>query len=136
MGKICPNCGKELSENAKFCSKCGNRYEEQTDITQQNCKFCSNCGNQVRADAKFCHVCGYQLLQDIDKNNQPEKQKQTVVGHMKKGVGGFVNTINDMTGQQGQADIHLKELFSEVFKKHSVEERDELFICGTKKNDA
>lgn len=133
MGKICPNCGKELSENAKFCSKCGNRYEEQTDITQQNCKFCSNCGNQVRADAKFCHVCGYQLLQDIDKNNQPEKQKQTVVGHMKKGVGGFVNTINDMTGQQGQADIHLKELFSEVFKKHSVEERDELFICGTKK---
>ena len=28
MGKICSNCGKELSDNAKFCSKCGSKCEE------------------------------------------------------------------------------------------------------------
>lgn len=29
MGKQCPNCGKELKNNAKFCSKCGAELNEE-----------------------------------------------------------------------------------------------------------
>ena len=28
MKKVCPQCGAEIKENAKFCGKCGTRYEE------------------------------------------------------------------------------------------------------------
>lgn len=28
MKKICPQCGAEMKENAKFCGKCGTKYEE------------------------------------------------------------------------------------------------------------
>lgn len=27
MGKFCANCGKELTENAKFCSGCENLWK-------------------------------------------------------------------------------------------------------------
>ena len=41
-----------------------------------------------------------------------------------------------MTGQEGNVEIRLKELVSGVLKKHSLAEREELFICGTKKNNS
>lgn len=28
MGKICPKCGKELRETARFCTSCGTKLEE------------------------------------------------------------------------------------------------------------
>ena len=28
--KYCNNCGKELADNAVFCSGCGTKYEETT----------------------------------------------------------------------------------------------------------
>ena len=38
-----------------------------------------------------------------------------------------------MAGESGKAEIHLKELYSDVFKSHTQEERDVLFACGTSK---
>ena len=38
-----------------------------------------------------------------------------------------------MAGESGKAEIHLKELYSDVFKRHTQEEKDELFVCGTSK---
>lgn len=126
MGKVCLKCGNKLKENAKFCNKCGERYER----TEENCEskmFCSNCGSQVNINARFCSVCG-----KILSINEQESQYNDVSQHMKSGLGRFVNTINDMTGQEGAVEIHLRELASEVLKKHSIDERDELFACGTR----
>ena len=41
MGKMCPNCGNILSDQAKFCPKCGTKQETQT---RQEGKFCLFCG--------------------------------------------------------------------------------------------
>ena len=64
MGKQCPNCGKELSDNAKFCIKCGSQYEDlkaekqrEEFICQEESKFCPYCGNRIGLKAKFCSVC-------------------------------------------------------------------------------
>ena len=140
MGKQCPNCGKELSDNAKFCSKCGSQYEDlkaekqrEEFICQEESKFCPYCGNRIGLKAKFCSVCGNSLTSNNSKQNQMEMQKEDVLKKVKKGVGGFVNTINEMAGQEGNVEIRLKELGSGVFKKHSLTEREELFICGTEK---
>ena len=36
MSKICPKCGKELPDNAKFCMDCGYTLEEKSEGTLSN----------------------------------------------------------------------------------------------------
>ena len=48
--KICANCGRALSPNARFCSDCGTKVEVK--------RFCHNCGVELDADARFCPTCG------------------------------------------------------------------------------
>lgn len=39
--------------------------------------------------------------------------------------------INRMVGEEGQIDLNLRDVFSDIFKKHSKEEAEKLFITGT-----
>ncbi len=46
----CSECGKEISEGAKFCGECGAAVKREV--------FCSNCGYQMKPEQKFCPQCG------------------------------------------------------------------------------
>ena len=142
MSRICPKCGKEMSDTAKFCNQCGYRFEERQ-------LFCLWCGAKVESGDRFCPECGRSLSQggpgpqqNAGWQNAGQKNtgqagggftKDEFISMSKSGVGKFVDAINDMTGQEGKTDIRLRELVSEVFRRHTVEEREELFISGTKK---
>ncbi|MHA7965871.1 SPFH domain-containing protein [Paenibacillus sp. CAU 1782] len=68
----CDKCGEALSENAKFCAKCGDRYHAcpscGADVAEDsaNChecgtalpKPCTVCKEPIPGNAKFCHLCG------------------------------------------------------------------------------
>ena len=131
MKRICEQCGAELLDGAKYCTNCGKRYIKERN--EGVGKICLKCGSELSDNAKFCSKCGNSLIPNNSRQDQMEMQKEDVLKKVKKGVGGFVNTINEMTGQEGNVEIRLKELVSGVFKKHSLAERDELFICGTEK---
>ena len=45
---ICPNCGTENPQEARFCMYCG------TTLIQR----CSNCSVEISLDARFCMHCG------------------------------------------------------------------------------
>ncbi len=47
------------------------------------------------------------------------------------GMKAIKNTINTITGDSGKLNISFSQLFSDVFKKHSSEEADQIFISGT-----
>ena len=142
MSRICPKCGKEMSDTAKFCNQCGYRFEERQ-------LFCLWCGAKVESGDRFCPECGRSLSQggpgpqqnagwqNAGQQNTGQAgggfTKDEFISMSKSGVGKFVDAINDMTGQEGKTDIRLRELVSEVFRHHTVEEREELFISGTKK---
>ena len=142
MSRICPKCGKEMSDTAKFCNQCGYRFEERQ-------LFCLWCGAKVESGDRFCPECGRSLSQggpgpqqnagwqNAGQQNTGQAgggfTKDEFISMSKSGVGKFVDAINDMTGQEGKTDIRLRELVSEVFRRHTVDERDELFISGTKK---
>ena len=142
MSRICPKCGKEMSDTAKFCNQCGYRFEERQ-------LFCLWCGAKVESGDRFCPECGRSLSQggpgpqqNAGWQNAGQKNtgqagggftKDEFISMSKSGVGKFVDAINDMRGQEGKTDIRLRELVSEVFRRHTVEEREELFISGTKK---
>jgi membrane protease subunit (stomatin/prohibitin family) len=44
----CPNCGKPVAPDAKFCAECGQPLK----------KACSNCGAELAPGTKFCPECG------------------------------------------------------------------------------
>ena len=116
MAKICLNCGSPLEDDAKFCSKCGSAYNAEP--------VCAKCGCKLTPGARFCPNCG------ADQSAAPVG---TGGDYIKKGLDTFTATINTMAGESGKAEIHLKELYSDVFKSHTQEERDVLFVCGTSK---
>lgn len=49
----CTQCGKNLTPGAKFCSRCGRAVEEKPQPKQ-----CGRCGAENLGDAKFCTQCG------------------------------------------------------------------------------
>ena len=107
MSRICPKCGKEMSDTAKFCNQCGYRFEERQ-------LFCLWCGAKVESGDRFCPECGRSLSQggpgpqqnagwqNAGQQNTGQAgggfTKDEVISMSKSGVGKFVDAINDMTG--------------------------------------
>ncbi|MCQ2401541.1 MAG: zinc-ribbon domain-containing protein [Lachnospiraceae bacterium] len=71
MARYCRYCGKEISENAVFCSGCGNAVprQEKPKMEAAQPKFCRNCGNELGPGAKFCKACGCQVGAPIHNGN-------------------------------------------------------------------
>jgi hypothetical protein len=71
---ICPNCKAEISDDSRFCIKCGTKLQEmqaaaENSSTAASVKpadnngdasgvVCSKCGHAVKAGMKFCTKCG------------------------------------------------------------------------------
>lgn len=138
MSKRCPGCGREMKDTDLFCIHCGTKYEEGSHTEAAGGapeSACPYCGGKVGPKDRFCMSCGREQPGFEQAERQPESGfgMDDFVQASKSGMEKVVNTLNDMTGQEGEADIRLRELVSEVFKKHTADERDELFISGTKK---
>lgn len=130
MGKMCPNCGNILSDQAKFCPKCGTKQETQT---RQEGKFCLFCGATLEPGARFCSSCGRDLMAAKKGNGGAVHSNVSAADYVKSGFDKVAGTLNEKIGESGPVKVHLSDLVSEVFKKHTMEETEELFIAGTKK---
>ena len=65
----CPKCQYENREGAKFCIKCGEKFEVK----------CPNCGNSLPSEALFCDECGHTLakLKEAPSVDYSEPQSYT-----------------------------------------------------------
>ncbi|MCB2218110.1 SPFH domain-containing protein [Desulfofustis glycolicus] len=52
----CSSCGKNLSPNAKYCSRCGTATEQSPSEVH-----CRECGTENLPGATFCNQCGHRL---------------------------------------------------------------------------
>ena len=59
----CQFCGKELPEDARFCSSCGNPVQQK--------KVCPKCGYEAEDDMVFCIRCGTRLSSGESEKPQP-----------------------------------------------------------------
>ena len=48
-----------------------------------------------------------------------------------KTVSKFANKVDKLAGGEGKAELKVRVLFSDVFKHHTSEEAERIFICGT-----
>lgn len=86
MGKICSNCGKELSDNAKFCSKCGSKCEEVVQEKKVK-RMCQKCGHELDEKMKFCPKCGtgIKTVESRDKSKIEQVTEMASSGVMQAG---------------------------------------------------
>lgn len=63
---FCTNCGKELSDGAKFCANCGASTgaadnSKRTSVYDGEIHKCPNCGEVLSSFTANCPSCGFEL---------------------------------------------------------------------------
>ncbi|MCQ2347790.1 MAG: PrsW family glutamic-type intramembrane protease [Paludibacteraceae bacterium] len=76
-------------------------------------KSCPKCQHQNEDEALFCSQCGTSLTSKRTKKSLLER-------------------VNTYVGNDKPAKLNWKVLFTDVFKKHTLDEAEEIFIAGTK----
>ena len=101
----CNECGKEISSSAKTCPHCGIKISLST---------CPECGKKLKGDEITCPDCGYPVGKKTANNIVTEN-------------------LDKLTGARSENYVTVKDLFKNTFNKHTEEELDEVFVCGTEK---
>lgn len=93
-----------------------------------NINYCPNCGDKVFDDSKFCIKCGFKI-ENIVINTKEQKinEKNT------SGASSCSSCSKEEKSNGGKRSLKLTDLVINVFKKHTLEERENTFICGTLK---
>ncbi|GAA3619110.1 PrsW family glutamic-type intramembrane protease [Secundilactobacillus similis] len=104
---FCPNCGSPVKEGAKFCSKCGNALPTLTSPTTQGPAMTPTQPTQPTQPAA------------------PQATPSSLYA-------AATESLSHYTGETGNVSVNLSDLFSQVFKHHSKDEAEEIFIAGTK----
>lgn len=99
----CSECGNEISSSAKFCPQCGASGEQH---------FCPECGVKLKGNEIDCPECGFPLTKKTASNIITEN-------------------LDKITGAKSENYVTFKDLFKDTFKKHSEEELDNVFVCGS-----
>lgn len=87
--------------------------------------YCAECGILLPNGAKFCPKCGSPVF--VNKGRPIERSEKL------QGINDIASKINAVAGINTPLDIKFKEVFSDVFIKHTEDEAEELFFVGTAK---
>jgi ribosomal protein L40E len=79
----CSKCGNENTSNAKFCAKCGEKFEGKENTKSS---ICPSCGKKNVNNAKFCGHCGNEINKS-DLSKQPNLDDLEKLAELKeKGI--------------------------------------------------
>lgn len=93
-------------------------------------RYCSICGHPNQDGSMFCGSCGRPLVSETCGSTATVGAQS---GHeTSKGKSSWVDSLNDYVGNDRPADLNWKVLFSDVFRHHTTDEAEAIFICGTK----
>ncbi len=65
----CAKCGNELTNEAKFCTKCGTKVEKPQSESES--VFCSGCGKELDHNSRFCNGCGRAIESETTPTEPP-----------------------------------------------------------------
>lgn len=117
---FCPHCGSKLPDKGEiFCPECGKKL----DVLQQPQPIIrAQELPQTQVFTSTAELPTQQVLPNADLGAQARQGFNSIVEH-----------VNQMTGGTGKVDLNLKDLIIRVGDKHTTEEAEEIFSCGTAK---
>ncbi|MGK4127773.1 PrsW family glutamic-type intramembrane protease [Ligilactobacillus saerimneri] len=95
-------------------------------------KYCTDCGAKNAKSAKFCKQCGTPFASNQSQATT-HSERESHEENRSSIMGSATAKLNSWTGGHGEVKISLRNFFSEVFKKHTQTEAEEIFIVGTPK---
>lgn len=104
-------------------------FDSCLSICISGMKYCSHCGHPNQDEDLFCSNCGKPLSPSKPNNGAGKRSNRS---SRKKGGESWIDSLNEYVGNDQPADLNWRVLFSDVFKSHTTEEAEEIFICGTK----
>lgn len=74
---FCMNCGQQVKDGTKFCTKCGSELVPQTkpENNEEKARYdgkirkCPNCGEIINSFIVYCPSCGYELRDSSAANS-------------------------------------------------------------------
>lgn len=107
-------------------------------------KKCDKCGRTNQNNAVFCLKCGHMIGFGGNKsprsNNAPRPQPNNPIqpqpqpnSPSPQGNSPIFDSLNNYMGNSSNASLNWKDLFTNVFKKHTSQEAEDLFIYGTRR---
>lgn len=72
---ICKNCGREIPDGSKFCSKCGSpviAVKPEAKPVPSGGTQCENCGSELKPGSKFCIKCGHKVGEPLKQERDTE----------------------------------------------------------------
>lgn len=95
--------------------------------------FCGNCGKELPDGSSYCPHCGAFIGRGPSKDfGAYSGGGTTVTGSSHNSTASsLVDGLSGYMGHNKSVQLNWKDLFSNVFKSHSREEAEEIFICGT-----
>ena len=82
--------------------------------------FCPYCGARTSPESQFCTACGSRL----GSSPNPAPDDKNIFEKV-------TDKLGRMSGVDGKVELKVKDLFSDIFKKHTTEESEAIFISGT-----
>ena len=89
---------------------------------------CKHCGQPNLEGAAYCGSCGKPMDLNENSNTSSAQQKQSE----SKVQSSWMDSLNAYVGNSQPANLNWRVLFTDVFKSHTMEEAESIFICGTK----
>ncbi len=93
--------------------------------------YCQNCGFKLEVPSAFCPNCGVptgQVPPTAPGAAGTASQPHGVAGAL---IDGVTSKVNQMAGGQGAVPLRFKDFFTGVFQRHTRDEAEKIFICGT-----
>lgn len=100
---------------------------------EENTKYCPNCREKVLNNSNFCSVCGFKFENNKNNSKGCENPQRMEGAQAENKSCGCTNDSCAASSISDQVSLRLLDLVVNVFKKHSLEERENTFICGTAK---
>lgn len=90
--------------------------------------YCSHCGHPNQNGVRFCGGCGKPI--PMDSGVGGSNGNKGASGKF-SGKSSWIDSLNEYVGNDRPAELNWRVLFSDVFKSHTREEAEAIFICGT-----
>lgn len=87
--------------------------------------YCGKCGFNLAQNARFCGRCGNPVTTTQTQSYPPHSNAP------KNSSSTFIDGLNGYIGNENSVSLNWKDLFTDVFKSHSTQEAEDIFICGT-----
>ena len=94
---LCPSCGHENGDRARFCRDCG------TDLTRP----CPSCGNALEAGSRFCESCGTPVRDSIGETIDSTLLQESRASATPESFSGDRYVVKGLLGEGATKKVHL-----------------------------